>query len=62
MRKSLVKDGIIDEYDSDIALTFSKSQIKVNGVKLEGSVKDKYRKMLNKMYGEASTGSLTFTK
>ena len=62
LRKSLLKDGLIDEYDSDIALSFNKSQIKINGIKLEGTVKNKYRQMLDDMYGEGSTGSLTFSK
>jgi beta-lactamase regulating signal transducer with metallopeptidase domain len=62
LRKTLLKDGLIDEYDSDIALSFTKSQIKINGIKLEGTVKNKYRKMLDDMYGEGSTGSLTFSK
>jgi hypothetical protein len=62
LRQSMLKDGLIDEYDSDISLSFSKSQIKVNGIKLEGSVKEKYRKMLDEMYGESSTGSLSFSR
>ena len=62
LRQSLLKDGLIDEYDSDISLSFSKSQIKINDVKLEGTIKNKYRKMLDDMYGEASSGSLTFSK
>ncbi len=61
LRKSLLKDGLIDEYDSDISLSFSKSQIKVNDIKLEGEVKQRYREMLDDMYGEDSTGSLTFS-
>ena len=62
LRKSLLKDGLIDEYESDVALSFNKSQVKINGIKLEGTVKNKYRKMLDDMYGEGSTGSLTFSK
>jgi len=62
LRKFLWKDGLIDDYDSDICLVFSRSQIKVNGVKLEGEVKQKYRDLLNDMYGENSTGSLTFSE
>ena len=62
LRKSLLKDGLIDEYHSDVALSFNKSQIKINGIKLEGTVKNKYRQMLDDMYGEGSTGSLTFSK
>ncbi len=60
LRHSMFEDGLIDEYNSDISLTFSKNQIKINGVKLEGKVKEKYRQLLDEIYGENSTGELEF--
>lgn len=60
LRHSMFEDGLIDEYNSDISLTFSKNQIKINGVKLEGKVKEKYRRLLDEIYGENSTGELEF--
>jgi len=60
LRHNLLEDGLIDEYNSDISLTFSKNQIKINGVKLEGNVKEKYRRLLDEIYGENSTGELEF--
>lgn len=62
LRQSLLKDGLIDDYNSDISLTFNKFGIKVNGVKLDGEVKKKYREMLDEMYGNGSTGSLSFSR
>ena len=61
LRRKLVKDGLIDDYDADISISFTKTQIKINGVKLEGDVKEQYRALLDEMYGENSTGSLTFS-
>ena len=60
LRKMLHDDGLIDDYDSDITLGFKKDQIKINGIKLGGTQKAKYRKILDEIYGENSTGELTF--
>ncbi|GJM29907.1 MAG: hypothetical protein DHS20C17_25420 [Cyclobacteriaceae bacterium] len=62
LRRAMARDGLIDDYEANIDLTFSKSQLKVNGIKLEGEVKQKYRDMLDDMFGENSTGSLTFSR
>ena len=60
LRRALKEDGLIDSFDSDISLSFTKSQIKINGVKLQGTVKEKYRELLDDMYGKNSTGELEF--
>ncbi len=60
LRHSLVEDGILDSYDSDINLIFKKDLVKVNDNKLEGSQKEKYRKLLDQMYGENSSGSIQY--
>jgi beta-lactamase regulating signal transducer with metallopeptidase domain len=60
LRRTLKEDGLIDSFNSDISLSFTKSQIKINGVKLQGTVKEKYREVLDDMYGRNSTGELEF--
>ena len=60
LRRALQEDGLIDNYNSDISLLFTRNQIKINGVKLAGDVKDKYRELLDDMYGHNSTGELEF--
>jgi hypothetical protein len=60
LRHTLFQDGLIDEYDSDISLVFKKDLIKINGNKLEGSQKEKYRKLLDDIYGENSSGSIEY--
>jgi len=60
LRHSLVEDGLLDSYDSDINLIFKKDLVKVNDNKLEGSQKEKYRKLLDQMYGENSSGSIQY--
>ena len=60
LRHKLLQDGLIDDYNSDISLNFTRNQVKINGVKLEGKMKEKYRELLDEMYGKNSTGSLEF--
>ena len=60
LRHTLLQDGLIDEYDSDISLVFKKDLIKINGNKLEGSQKEKYRELLDDIYGENSSGSIEY--
>jgi len=61
LRYTLLQDGLIDGYDSDISLIFKKDMIKINGNKLEGSQKDKYRKLLDDIYGVNSRGEFSIT-
>ena len=61
LRKMLHDDGMIDNYNSSINLEFKKDQVKINGNKLGGNQKEKYRKLLDEIYGENSSGSLTYT-
>jgi beta-lactamase regulating signal transducer with metallopeptidase domain len=60
LRSNLLQDGLIDNYNANVTLSFTRNQIKINGVKLQGSVKEKYRELLDDMYGKNSTGALEF--
>ncbi len=60
LREMLFSDDLIDSRDADINLVFKKDLIKINGNKLEGELKEKYRRLFDDFYGSNSEGSLTF--
>ena len=61
LRQLLFEDGLIDDFNADFSLEFRKDLIKVNGIKLGGDQKEKYRKFLDEIYGENSNGTITYS-
>ncbi len=61
LRHELVEDGLLDHHDSDLKLVFKKDLIKINGKQIKDPLKEKYRDILDEMYGSGSQGELEFS-
>ena len=61
LRHELVEDGLLDSHDADLKLHFKKDNIRINGKQLQSPLKEKYREILDDMYGNGSQGELEFT-
>lgn len=60
LRDALVEDDLISRHDDDLHLFFKNDIIKINGHKLQGDLKEKYRDILDEIYGSNSSGELHY--